>query len=685
MQTGKIYKGTTLISGGGSNGKSAYELWIAAGHTGTEVDFLASLQGNSGYSGAAGELEVVNNLIDGGATAALSAEQGKVLAGMVAGDEEVTIDPSSITQIKTNISPTTPYVWKSLNDVYSKFVPLTNGGDYTLTAGSGKNSIYALLTSDSHVTEETPAFLTGYEQRYTLTAGTSVDLTDIPAGTYICIRVDTENVSIPTITQFVRAENPILRKNDSQTNIFGDEKYVPSMLLFSKMANDLWIKQLNAGTDAFSWEQGGVKGDTGASETNPRAIRTNYIAIEDWASLYVSNNRISGEDFFITFYDENKVRTGAKWDTNGVLTSWDDYIPTGTRYFRMCYYGTPLLYPNNATANAMVIKMTTKSANQSGSLESVYENPVIDNVDLADPCVIDGGDGFFYLFSTGRIDTRLNYRSPDLVHWESCDVPFTQAGISACATDLGTTDILLWGLEIVKVGGKYNLYASNRANPMLVFQSDHPTFGYGYIRQIITTANGLSTDNIDACVRYDLDGTLWMYWGSTRGIYRQKLAADGLSLDTSDTKVHVAGKTVSEDSTRATVFEGAYLYRRKGYWYMFVSAGQYSDYTYCIKVGRCATLDGTFLDKDGNSMVDGYGTTILSSPQGYSLYGPGHNGAIFTDRKNRSYMIFHSHYTGGGSSQRFICLQEIFWDADGWPYFANDGKPQASDNIIPIM
>ena len=36
-------------------------------------------QGNSGYSGAAGELEVVNNLTDGGATAALSAEMGKTL------------------------------------------------------------------------------------------------------------------------------------------------------------------------------------------------------------------------------------------------------------------------------------------------------------------------------------------------------------------------------------------------------------------------------------------------------------------------------------------------------------------------------------------------------------------------------------------------------------------------------
>ena len=41
-------------------------------------------QGNSGYQGAAGELEVVNNLTEGGETAALSAEQGKVLDGKLA-------------------------------------------------------------------------------------------------------------------------------------------------------------------------------------------------------------------------------------------------------------------------------------------------------------------------------------------------------------------------------------------------------------------------------------------------------------------------------------------------------------------------------------------------------------------------------------------------------------------------
>lgn len=65
----------------GQDGKSAYQIWLEAGNVGTEDDFLASLQGNSGYTGAVGELEVVNNDTQGGPTAAWSAERGKVLVG----------------------------------------------------------------------------------------------------------------------------------------------------------------------------------------------------------------------------------------------------------------------------------------------------------------------------------------------------------------------------------------------------------------------------------------------------------------------------------------------------------------------------------------------------------------------------------------------------------------------------
>lgn len=59
-----------------ADGKSAYQLWLEAGNSGTLQQFLASLQGNSGYTGNLNELEIVNDLTTGGTTKALSAQMG---------------------------------------------------------------------------------------------------------------------------------------------------------------------------------------------------------------------------------------------------------------------------------------------------------------------------------------------------------------------------------------------------------------------------------------------------------------------------------------------------------------------------------------------------------------------------------------------------------------------------------
>lgn len=78
----KTINNTSMVGTGNltiNDGKSAYEVWLDAGNTGTVQDYLASLQGPSGYSGAAGELQVINDLVTGGTTAALSAQMGKQL------------------------------------------------------------------------------------------------------------------------------------------------------------------------------------------------------------------------------------------------------------------------------------------------------------------------------------------------------------------------------------------------------------------------------------------------------------------------------------------------------------------------------------------------------------------------------------------------------------------------------
>lgn len=69
----KTINGVSLLGEG--------DLTIAQGPQGIQgIQGPKGPQGNSGYSGAANELEVVNNITQGGETSALSAEQGKFLA-----------------------------------------------------------------------------------------------------------------------------------------------------------------------------------------------------------------------------------------------------------------------------------------------------------------------------------------------------------------------------------------------------------------------------------------------------------------------------------------------------------------------------------------------------------------------------------------------------------------------------
>ena len=74
-----IEQTTTSTADGGVN---VFRVTLSDG-TYTDLQVKNGSQGSSGYTGASGELEVVNNLVDGGTTSALSAQQGKTLKGMI--------------------------------------------------------------------------------------------------------------------------------------------------------------------------------------------------------------------------------------------------------------------------------------------------------------------------------------------------------------------------------------------------------------------------------------------------------------------------------------------------------------------------------------------------------------------------------------------------------------------------
>jgi GH43 family beta-xylosidase len=256
----------------------------------------------------------------------------------------------------------------------------------------------------------------------------------------------------------------------------------------------------------------------------------------------------------------------------------------------------------------------------------------------------------------------------------------------------------IWAPQVVKIKDQWlmyvSCYTSESKSAIAVLTLDSETFPTGdgahgpWSFHSVLTQSSVSKihDTIDPFVVEDPEtGKVWMFFGGVDKVYRVELASDGLSLaEENPTYTHVAGLKYSEDHSREKVFEASSLYYHDGYWYLFVSAGLYSDYSYSLKVGRSETLTGDFVDKNGNSLKDGIATKILSTTKSSTdFWGPGHNGGIFKDIEGRTYMYYHCHakdvpVTVAGYTPRALMLQQMFWGENGWPYFKG-GKPVGTE------
>ncbi len=230
----------------------------------------------------------------------------------------------------------------------------------------------------------------------------------------------------------------------------------------------------------------------------------------------------------------------------------------------------------------------------------------------------------------------------------------------------------VWAPDAFRLGDEWlmyvTLYNSAADSAIAVFSSKDARGPFTDGRIVTRSSDTGIKDTIDPeAVRDDRDGTLWLFFGSIGKMHRVKLSDDGKSVAPGAVYEHVAGLDSSTVSNRLQVFEGAYLKRRGGWWYLFASRGWYKNYTYGVVVGRARTLDGPFLDREGRRMIDGFGTTVIESQKGDRFFGPGHNGDIVTI-DGKDYIPYHCHIAGKNPSARPLFVSELVWDEGGWPH-----------------
>lgn len=284
-----------------------------------------------------------------------------------------------------------------------------------------------------------------------------------------------------------------------------------------------------------------------------------------------------------------------------------------------------------------------------------YKNPVVD-YSLPDPTVIKGDDGYFYLYATEDIRNLPIHRSKDLVNWEFLGTAFTDENRPDFEPNGG-----IWAPDINKIGDKYVLYYS-----MSVWGGEW-TCGIGCAVSdrpegpfkdcgMMFRSNGIKVQNSIDPFYIEDNGHKYLFWGSFRGIYAIELSEDGLSLKSGSSPVQIAG----------TAYEGTYIHKRGGYYYMFASIGSCCEglkSTYTTVVGRSTSLFGPYLDKKGQSMMDNHHEILIHKND--SFVGTGHNSEIVSDNAGTDWLFYHA-VSVANPDGRVLMLDKIDW-IDGWP------------------
>lgn len=284
-----------------------------------------------------------------------------------------------------------------------------------------------------------------------------------------------------------------------------------------------------------------------------------------------------------------------------------------------------------------------------------YSNPVID-YSLPDPSIIKGEDGYFYLYATEDIRNLPIHRSKDLVNWEFLGTAFTDENRPDFEPNGG-----IWAPDINKIGDKYVLYYS-----MSVWGGEW-TCGIGCAVSdrpegpfkdcgMMFRSNGIKVQNSIDPFYIEDNGHKYLFWGSFRGIYAIELSEDGLSLKSGSSSVQIAG----------TAYEGTYIHKRGGYYYMFASIGSCCEglkSTYTTVVGRSTSLFGPYLDKKGQSMMDNHHEILIHKND--SFVGTGHNSEIVSDNAGTDWLFYHA-VSVANPDGRVLMLDKIDW-IDGWP------------------
>lgn len=317
-----------------------------------------------------------------------------------------------------------------------------------------------------------------------------------------------------------------------------------------------------------------------------------------------------------------------------------------------------------------------------------FNNGTKDWSEVADPSIVKGDDGYWYIFVTGGQGGGKSYRSRDCVTWTLHSpnvIPRPTWGDYR-----GGDTPIVWAPDVVKIKDKWIYYYS------LSGLGNCHGIGYAVADEIagpyedkgkLVSVEELNLQNcIDPAIVRDGD-RIFMAVGSFQGVDMVELNEDGMSLkgdspeEWRENKTLIAGIYGPWDGAQT---EGHYFIQKDGYYYYFGSEGTCCvgvESTYQVVVARSKAVTGPYVDDKGNVMANNraVGKVVLfaSKSERPDVVGPGHC-SIFQDDAGDYWMIYHAYVRDDVFHTRHLMMDKILWDEKGWPYIHGNKKFQAS-------
>ncbi|MCH6158869.1 family 43 glycosylhydrolase [Streptomyces marispadix] len=339
-------------------------------------------------------------------------------------------------------------------------------------------------------------------------------------------------------------------------------------------------------------------------------------------------------------------------------------------------------------------------ASESPASGKTYVNPVSRGFadTFADPAVVRGKDGYWYAFGTtdplrsgGKPHSLPVARSRDLVEWKYV----TDALGKDNAPGWAAEDAAYWAPDITYHDGRYWLY-------FVVTQTDATDEKDDSAIGVATASSPAGPwkthgepvvpprrgDNgfkwtFDPAHVTDTDGRRYLYYGSYNGgIEVTALSPDGTRRAGRPTLVATDNR-----------FEGAYVIRRGGWWYLFASSGDCCagpTTGYSVFAGRSRSVRGPFTDRDGVPLTASRtGGSITLTPNGNRWVGTGHN-AVVTDLAGQDWMLYHAIDRSNpyldkpyGINRRPMLIDRLDWK-NGWPVVRGGKGASAGRQPAPV-